>query len=462
MVALINILLCGGSGTRLWPVSREHYPKQFNNIAGERSLFQDTLERNREFCEKSVIVTNEKQYFTAKTQADAVGAVDAEYILESVGRNTAPAITLACLALHADDIVLATPTDHYIKDLKTYGQAMRKAERLAAEGYIVTFGIKPDSPETGYGYIEANGAEVKSFREKPDAETAARYIAAKNYFWNSGMFAFKAGVFLDEMERWSGDILAASRAAFENRVNVYGPFVSLITAEYMEKIPKNSVDYAVMEKSGRIKMVAADMGWSDLGSFEALYAAADKDRNGNVCKPFVTAINTKNSLVVSAEKPVVLIDVRDLVVIDTADALLISKRGASHKVKDVMARLEQISRGITETHLTDYRPWGSFTVLGEYDRCKIKKISVKPQHGISLQKHHHRSEHWTVVSGTAKVTVGDKAVTVRTNESVYIPVGEIHKLENPGKLDLIIIETQVGDYLGEDDIVRLNDDYGRG
>jgi len=456
---MINILLCGGSGSRLWPVSRERYPKQFCNLIGENSLFQETLLRNKDICKKTVVVTNAEQYFLAAAQTEAMGVRNAEFILEPVGRNTAPAITLACFALAEDDIVLVTPSDHYIKNLGSYKNLIERAKVLAEAGYLVTFGIKPAYPETGFGYIEADGETVVSFREKPNEKTAAEYLAAGNYYWNSGMFAFKVKTYLDELKYYSDGIFSASLEAFENRNTDRN--VSKIPLEYMEKIPKNSIDYAVMEKSGKIRVLASDMEWSDLGNFEAIYEISDHDADGNVSKQKNILVGSKNNYIVSDDKPIVLIDTEDMVVIDTTDAIMISKKGSSYKIKDAIQGLERICPDITKTHLTSYRPWGSYTILEESARYKIKRILVRPQQRISLQKHYHRSEHWTVVNGTAKITLAGKEIDLRPNESVYIPIGEIHRLENPGKIDLVIIETQVGEYLGEDDIVRLDDTYGR-
>ena len=345
---MVNILLCGGSGVRLWPLSREFYPKQFCNLTGECSLFQETLLRNGESCEKTVVVTNERHYPLAKTQLDQLELENVEFILEPVGRNTAPAITLACLSLSGEDTVFVTPSDHYIKDGNRYNEVVNKAKTLAGAGYLVTFGVKPYYPETGFGYIEAEGEDAISFKEKPGEKTAREYLDAGKYYWNSGMFVFKVKTFLDEIGYHSGGILSASKEAFEHRE--YSGGITRITKSYMEKIPADSVDYAVLEKSNKIKMVVLDVGWSDLGSFEAIYGISTRDLNGNVSASGNIFLNSKNNLVVSKNRPVTLIDADDLVVVDTDDAVLISKKGSSQKIKQALPEIENISPGITKKH----------------------------------------------------------------------------------------------------------------
>jgi len=456
---MINILLCGGSGTRLWPISRELYPKQFCNLIGEHSLFQETLLRNTGLCKKSIIVTNYEHYFLSKSQIESIHIANTEFILEPIGRNTAPAIVLACLALEEEDIVVVTPSDHYIGDVEQYENFLKEARILAEAGHLVTFGIKPAYPEAGYGYIEADGENVLSFREKPSETVAKEYLESGNYFWNSGMFAFQVKTLLSEIGQYAEDILSASREAFTHREIIEN--IIKIPLAFMEKIPRNSIDYAVMEKSKNIKMIAADMDWSDLGSFEAIYEQSERDKNGNADQQDNILLESHNNFVLSSGKPITLIGAEDLIIVDTSDALLISKKGVSQKIRDAIPELEHKQPGITRIHQTVYRPWGSYTVLDESLRYKLKRILVKPGHSLSLQKHYHRSEHWTVVSGTAIITLSDKEITLCSNESVYIPIGEKHRLGNPGKIDLIIIETSVGDYLDEDDIVRYEDTYGR-
>jgi mannose-1-phosphate guanylyltransferase len=344
---MINIILCGGSGSRLFPVSREFYPKQFCNLIGDNSLFQETLIRNKILCDKTIIVTNNNHYDLAKKQIEELNIENVEFILEPFGRNTAPAITIACLTLDEDDIVLVTPSDHFIKDEKNYISTIKTAENLAKTDNLVTFGIKPSYPETGFGYIEAEGENVISFREKPNEETAKEYIEAKKYFWNSGMFVFKVKTYLDEIKTHSNDIYTASQEAFRN--SDINNNITKILESYMEKIPANSIDYAVMEKTKKIKMATLNAGWSDLGSFEAIYNISNPDADGNVSVTKNVFYNSKNNLIISKNKPVTLIDIDDIIVVDTDDAVLISKKGSSHKIKELIAELEKVSPNITKT-----------------------------------------------------------------------------------------------------------------
>ncbi len=459
---MINIILCGGSGTRLWPISRTLMPKQFVKLFNDKSLFQLTVERNNDVCEEQFIVSNAEQYFLAKDQIEELSSnysqQTANYLLESVGRNTAPAIALASFALDSEDIVLVTPSDHLIKDEKAYKEVVQKAKQLAENNHLVTFGITPTEPNTGYGYIEANGEDVVRFHEKPDIETAKKYVDAGNFYWNSGMFCFKAGVYLEELQNYAPEIYEASKIAFEgaSKDDMYR-----IKHDDMANIPEDSIDYAVMEKSDRVKVVAADIGWSDLGSFDALAKEFETDENGNTKDANLIAINSKNNFVHSSDRLIATVDIDDLIVVDTPDALLISKKGTSQKIKEIVKELKRRNSDLHHVHLTAHRPWGTYTILEEGDKYKIKRIVVKPGKRLSLQKHFHRSEHWIVVEGTALVTVGEKEILVRSNESTYIPMGEVHRLENPGKVDVVLIEAQVGEYLDEDDIVRLQDDFKR-
>lgn len=462
---MTNIVLCGGSGTRLWPVSREKLPKQFVRLTGTRSLFQDTVERNRAGCGETFVVANDDHYFLAKDQLEEAGPATGEerYLLEPAGRNTAPAIALACLALAPEEIVLVTPSDHVIRERDAYREVLKAAERFAGEGFLVTFGITPESPETGYGYIQAEGNRVLSFKEKPDLETAKGYLAAGGYYWNSGMFCFRAGTFLEELERHAPEILAACRKALEGKT---GEREIRIDPEAMAAIPSESIDYAVMEKSEKVRVVPAKIGWNDMGSFDALAMELEKDGNGNACwntagNTAPIAVDARNNLLLSEDRLIAAVDVEDLIVVDTPDALLVTKKGSSQKVREVVKELKSGDGELHEIHQTAHRPWGTYSVLEGNRGYKIKRIVVKPGKRLSLQKHFHRSEHWIVVSGTAKVTLGDEETLVRANESTYIPMGQLHRLENPGKIDLVLIEVQVGQYLGEDDIVRVEDDYRR-
>lgn len=459
--AMINLILCGGSGTRLWPISRALMPKQFVKLFDKKSLFQLTVARNSNVCSKQLIVSNAEQYFIASDQLDELeNKSETSYLLEPIGRNTAPAIGLACLSLDKESIVLVTPSDHLIKNHDSYEKALQRAKKLAEEGALVTFGIQPTFAETGFGYIEANGEDVKAFHEKPDSVTAEAYLKAGNYYWNSGMFCFKAGTFLEELERHAPEIYNTCQKAFENAKTIAETI--RIHHEDMLAIPEDSIDYAVMERSHKVKVIASgDIGWSDVGSFDALYEELPKDVSGNTMNNDHIAIGSKNNLILTKSKKIATIDVEDLIIVDTGDALLISKKGASQKVKQVVAELKKSNTELHNIHLTAYRPWGTYTILEENHKYKIKRIVVSPGKRLSLQKHFHRSEHWIVVSGTAIVQIGNQEILVRTNESTYIPMGEMHRLYNPGKMDLILIEAQVGEYLEEDDILRVEDDFTR-
>ncbi len=456
---MTNIILCGGSGTRLFPISRKLLPKQFIKLINDSSLFQETVSRNLELCDKVVVVSNIDQYFLARDQLEELKRdASYEYILEPIARNTAPAIALACMMVDGDEILLVSPSDHLIKDKKAYQEALTKAKELANSGNLVTFGIAPTYPETGYGYIEISGLDVVSFKEKPDEKTASEYIKKGNFYWNSGIFCFKAGVFLDELKKYSPSIYEASQKAYESAKKENGTL--RIDKVLMELILEDSIDYAVMEKSKIVKCIPCSIGWSDVGSFDSLYDVLDKDTQNNITPKETIAINTKNSFVMS-QKLVATIDVDDLIIIDSDDALLVAKKGSSQKVKDVVKELNLKCSDLPNSHLTVHRPWGTYSVLEVGPNYKIKKIVVKPKGRLSLQKHHHRNEHWVVVSGTATVRVGDREYLVRQNESTYIHSGELHRLENRGLIDLVIIEAQVGEYLGEDDIIRIEDDYKR-
>ena len=456
---MTNIILCGGSGTRLWPISRTLMPKQFVKLFNNKSLFQLTVERNSKVCKSQFIVSNTEQYFLALDQLGELGKTNNKYLLEPVGRNTAPAIALACMQLDYDEIVFVTPSDHLIKDEKEYEKVLKKAKEFAKDNKLVTFGITPTFAETGFGYIESiNEFDVKAFHEKPDFQTATSYLEAGNYYWNSGMFCFKAGVFLDELEKYSAEIYNQSLQAFNNASK---DGIIRIKHDDMINIPEDSIDYAVMEKSDIVKVIPSNIAWSDVGSFDALYEELPKDKNGNTKNDKHISIDSKNNLVYGSDRIIASIDVEDLIIIDTGDALLISKKGSSQKVKKVVEKLKASDSQLHNIHLTGHRPWGTYTVLEESAGYKIKRIEVKPGCRLSLQKHFHRNEHWIVVSGTATVTVGDETRLVRPNESTYIKMGEVHRLENQGKIPVVLIEAQVGEYTGEDDIVRISDDFKR-
>ena len=453
-----NIILCGGNGTRLWPISRTLMPKQFVKLFNDKSLFQLTVERNSKVCDSQFIVSNEEQYFLALDQLEELNQANSRYLLEPIGRNTAPAIALACMALDKEEIVLVTPSDHLIKNEIEYKKVLKIAKVLAQENNLVTFGITATFPETGFGYIEAEEFEVKAFHEKPNLETAQRYLDLGNYYWNSGMFCFKAGVFLDEVKKYAPLLYKSTSIAFKN---VSKDKLMRVKYHDMVSIPEESIDYAVMEKSNKVKVVSSNIDWSDVGSFDALFQELPKDENNNTLYCNYISINSKNNFIYGKDRYIATIDIEDLIIVDTGDALLISKKGSSQKVKEVVKKLQKTTE-LHNTHLTAYRPWGSFTILEDSLGYKIKRIEVKVGKRLSLQKHFHRNEHWIVVSGTATVTVGDEVKLIRPNESTYIKMGEVHRLENQGKIPVVLIEAQVGEYTGEDDIVRIEDDFNRG
>ena len=470
---MINILLCGGLGTRLWPLSRTKMPKQFVRLFAGRSLFQKTLERNAPLCEQTLVVTNSEQYFLARNQVQEVNRnhTNLRFLLEPAGRNTAPAIALACMLLPPEEIVLVTPSDHLIQDQAAYARAVQLAQTAAEkEDALITFGIKPDDAETGFGYIEAllsnqSVQQVVSFHEKPDQAKAEHYLTQTNFYWNSGMFCFKAGVFLRELEQYSHAIYTKCINALEG-LDIDAAILKIEPGK-MQAIPENSIDYAVMEPSKRVKVVPCALGWSDLGSFDALYQEMKTPEEPNAVllqgvgakEPIVS--DSKKNLVVASNKQMALVDVENLLIVDTDDAILISQRGSAQKVKQIVATLKQSVPELTEVHRLAYRPWGTYEVLIDTIGYKVKRIMVQPGGRLSLQKHLHRNEHWIVVSGTATVTVDQKTRLVRPNESTYIKMGQLHRLENHGKIDLVMIEVQVGEYTGEDDIERIEDMYAR-
>ncbi len=458
---MINIILCGGSGTRLWPISRTLMPKQFVKLFADKSLFQLTVERNSKICDSQMIVSNIEQYFLALDQLAELQQTNNQYLLEPVARNTAPAIALACMALadegNGDEMVLVTPSDHLIKNEAKYQKVLQQAQTLAQSDNLVTFGIAPTFAETGFGYIEADDFDVLAFHEKPDLKTAEQYLEAGNYYWNSGMFMFKASVFLAELRAHSLATYEATQTAFKNankgemiRVNYHD----------MSNIPENSIDYAVMEKSDKVKVIPANIGWSDVGSFDALFNELPKDENNNTLNENHIAIDSKNNLIYGEERKIATIDIKDIIVVDTGDALLISKKGSSQKVKQVVAQVKKTTE-LHNIHLTGHRPWGTYTVLEEAKGYKIKRIEVLPNKRLSLQSHQHRNEHWVVIKGRAEVVNADKILTLYENESTYIKAGDKHRLSNITNEVLIIIEVQVGGYMGEDDIERFKDDFQR-
>ncbi len=460
------VILAGGTGSRLWPLSRELYPKQLLQLTDDTSLLQTTLLRVAELpgVLPPVVVVGEEHRFITLSQIEALEKFDEfTVLLEPEGKNTAPAICGAahfCRQLGDDVVLLVLPADHIILKNDAFKDAVIEGAGLAAGGGVVTFGIQPTVPETGYGYIEqGEGNSVVSFKEKPDLATATDYLDRGNYFWNSGMFAFSLKTVLGEIERYTPEIFFAMESAVK-KGSSDGRFFRFDKAA-MSQSPSDSIDYALMEKTDNAAVVAADLGWSDIGSWKALWEVQEKDESGNVAMGDVLLEETRNCLVRSEKKLVATVGLEDTLVVETADAVLVSPLSRSQDVKSIVTTLKKQKREEYSVHATVYRPWGSYTVLEEQPRFQIKRISVTPGAKLSLQKHHHRSEHWVVVSGTARVTNGESVELLYENQSTYIPAGNVHRLENPGVIELELIEVQNGSYLGEDDIVRFDDVYGR-
>jgi mannose-1-phosphate guanylyltransferase/mannose-6-phosphate isomerase len=471
---LIPTILCGGAGSRLWPVSRDLHPKPFIRLADGQSLLQKAWLRGAllPYVTEILTVTNRDLFFKTEDEYREAALKNGRYVansfvLEPFGRNTAPAIAAAVLQVassHGDDaLLLALAADHLIADQSSFSQAVEKACHLAMQGKLVTFGIQPDAPETGYGYIEADGNDVLRFVEKPSLEKAREYLASGRYLWNSGMFCFSAGTMLREMEQHCPKILEATRACLDKARVAHGQGFSQIefSPEDFGQVPDDSLDYAVMEKSRNVAVVPCRIGWSDIGSWTALGDLTSPDGKGNRIEGEALLHEVSNCYIRSNERLVGAVGVNNLVIIDTPDALLVADRDHAQDVKHIYAALKTKGHEAHKIHRTAHRPWGTYTVLEEGSRFKIKRIVVKPGASLSLQMHHHRSEHWIIVSGIAKVINGEQELFVNTNESTYIPAGHRHRLENPGVIELVMIEVQSGEYLGEDDIVRFEDNYGR-
>ena len=484
MINVTPVILCGGSGTRLWPLSRAGFPKQFLCLTGKESLFQQAAMRLANLGSEEVqvaspiIVTGEEHRFLASEQLREIGVELDCALLEPVGRNTAPALTLAALeALESgsDPVLVVTPADQTVVKADAFKAAMQRAVAEAANGTIVILGVTPEKPETGYGYIQvarhceerSDAAiqchDVQRFVEKPDAATAQTYLNEGGYYWNAGMFVLKASVWLKALGQFRPDILQATRAAWGNR-SADSTFVRPGKAEF-SSIPSESVDYAAMEhcpgSNFPIKMVPLDAGWNDLGAWDAVWNVLPKDEAGNAHLGDVLTTDSKNTLVHATSRLVSLVGVENLIVVETPDAVMVADKSRSQDVKHIVAQLQKTKREEHNLHRKVHRPWGWYDSIDEGGRFKVKRIQVKPKASLSLQKHHHRAEHWIVVTGTAEITNGDKVLTLTENQSTYIPLGEVHRLANPGAIPLEIIEVQSGSYLGEDDIVRFEDSYGR-
>ncbi|MFW3616923.1 mannose-1-phosphate guanylyltransferase/mannose-6-phosphate isomerase [Billgrantia antri] len=465
---LCPVIMAGGTGSRLWPLSRQLNPKQFLSLTDDRSMLQATLGRLEGIPHaEPILICNEEHRFLAAEQMRQLGRAP-DILLEPMGRNTAPAIALA--ALHAlnreeDPMLLVLAADHLIQRVDVFHQAIETALPLAAAGRLVTFGIVPTHAETGYGYIqrgsnlEPQGFEVAGFVEKPDRQTAEDYVASEAYFWNSGMFLFRANRYLDELQLHAPEILTACHQALQEGQRDLD-FIR-IGAEAFAACPEDSIDYAVMEKTDSAAMVSLDAGWSDIGSWSALWDVSNKDSDDNVLHGDVLAEATSHTLVHADHRLVATVGVENLVVVETKDAVLVAHKDKVQDVKQVVARLKAAGRSEHLNHREVYRPWGVYDSVDNGMRYQVKRITVKPGAKLSVQMHHHRAEHWVVVSGTAKVTNGDKSYLVAENESTFIPIGQVHALENPGRIPLELIEVQSGSYLGEDDIVRFEDRYGR-
>jgi mannose-1-phosphate guanylyltransferase/mannose-6-phosphate isomerase len=463
---LTPVVLSGGSGTRLWPLSRELYPKQLLPLVGERTMLQETVLRLSGLEVSSpIVVCNDAHRFLVAEQLRQSGIKAQAIILEPVGRNTAPAIALAALRAAPEALLLVLPADHVIRDVGAFQAAVTRALPAAAAGKLVTFGIVPTAPETGYGYIKQAGRRsdgpvaIERFIEKPDAERAAAFLKEGGYFWNSGMFLFRADRYLAELARHAPDIAAAARAALAG-ASPDLDFVRLDRAAF-EACRSDSIDYAVMEKTADAVVVALDAGWSDVGSWSALHDALPADGEGNVARGDVIAEDSTGCYFYAESRLVSAVGLKDHVVVETKDAVLVAPKDRVQDVKKLVARMKAEGRYEHSLHREVYRPWGSYDSIDNGQRFQVKRLTIKPGAQLSLQLHHHRAEHWVVVSGTARITCGDKVFLLEENQSTYIPIGERHRVENPGKIPLHIIEVQSGSYLGEDDIVRFEDRYGR-
>ncbi len=466
MTPIVPVILSGGSGTRLWPLSREAYPKQFLPLVGDDTMLQATWKRVASIAGAApIVVANQEHRFMAAEQLRECKVQPQALILEPVGRNTAPAIAIAALQALAsgdDALLLVLPSDHVVRNEAAFHAAVKQAAIAAESGKLVTFGIVPTAPETGYGYIKAATGEgvraVDRFVEKPDLATAEQYVASGEYFWNSGMFLFKASRYLKELEALQPAILSACRQALDKAARD-NDFIRL-DAEAFAASPNDSIDYAVMEKTADAAVVPLDAEWNDVGSWSALWEVSDKDADGNACHGDVIALDCKDSYAYG-NRLIAMVGLQDVVVVETDDAVFVGHKDRVQDVKEIVGQIKRDGRSEAAAHRKVYRPWGAYDSIDNGARFQVKRITVKPGATLSLQMHHHRAEHWIVVSGTAEVTRGDEVILLSENQSTYIPLGVTHRLKNPGKLPLELIEVQSGSYLGEDDIVRFEDSYGR-
>lgn len=475
---IVPVILSGGAGSRLWPLSRELYPKQLLPLVGSLTMLQETVERLRGVAELTapVVVSNDQHRFIVAQQLIEAGHKAEAIILEPVGRNTAPAVAMA--ALHArergvDPILLILPADHVIRNREVLCATISAAYAAAVDGRLITFGVVPSAPETGYGYIRRGAPlalndksasheifSVAQFVEKPNRETAEQYLAAGDYYWNSGMFMFKASRYLQELQTFAPEMMAACHEAM-SKAQADMDFIRL-DAEAFAACPSDSIDYAVMEKTDAAAVIPLDAGWSDVGSWSALWEVLPKDASANVTVGDVFTKAVSNSYLYAEQGRILAaIGLDGIVVVDTADAVLVARMDQCQDVKDIVGKLKKENRDETLAHRKVYRPWGNYESIDKSDRFQVKRITVKPGATLSQQMHHHRAEHWIVVKGTAKITKGEEVLLLSENQSTYIPLGVSHRLENPGKIDLELIEVQSGSYLGEDDIVRFDDHYGR-
>ncbi|AZW04087.1 TPA: mannose-1-phosphate guanylyltransferase/mannose-6-phosphate isomerase [Escherichia coli] len=475
-VPLIAVVMAGGTGSRLWPLSREHYPKQFLQLSGENTLLQSTLLRLSSLsCETPLVITNEQHRFVVAEQLRQIDQLRDNIILEPCGRNTAPAIALSAFTAlkrneKQDPVLLILAADHIIRKADIFCDAIQKSISVAEKGHIVTFGIIPEYAETGYGYIEKGDVfkitsnvtndsfyHVQQFVEKPNRSKAEEYVSSEKYLWNSGMFMFKASVYLEELKKHRPDIYKICEQAISSSYNDLD-FIRL-PKNIFKDCPSESIDFAVMEKTKNCVVCPVDIGWSDVGSWHSLWDVSEKTQTGDACKGDIITYKTKNNYIYSESALVAAVGVEDIVIVQTKDAILVSKKTDVQDVKKIVEMLKEQERSEYISHREEFRPWGKFDAIDQGDRYKVKKIIVKPGEGLSLRMHHHRSEHWIVLSGTAKVTLNDKTVLLTANESIYIPLGATYSLENPGIIPLNLIEVSSGDYLGEDDIVRQKERY---